>query len=217
MLKNLYKKINWRNIQNVGFDMDGTLYDEAEFISDVYTNISKYLNILGYGDKKMIFNTLYKKWNDKGSSYPYVFDEYLSNIIEDNVLKKKIVNQCVNIFRNFQPSLTIDNKVKDILDELKEKYSLFLVSDGYEKLQLRKFNSLELSRWFDKEKVFFTGKYGKNFYKPSIKIKEDQLFSKMNLNIKNTVYFGDRINDELFAKKMKINFIKVKKMKIMDD
>ena len=60
-------------------------------------------------------------------------------------------------------------------------------------------------------------KRGKLIYKPSIKIKEDPLFSEMDLNFKNTVYFGDRENDELFAKKMKFEFIKVKNMKIVNE
>ena len=197
--------------------MDGTLYNEIDFIADVYEEISEYLSNLGYGDTKDIFNTLYAKWHDKGSAYPYIFDEYLSKIIEDQILKEKIVKNCVNIYRNSKPNLIIDNNVEKILDEFKDNYLLFLVSDGFENLQIKKFESLKLNRWFNEDKVFFTGKHGKNFYKPSIKIKEDPLFSEMDLNFKNTVYFGDRENDELFAKKMKFEFIKVKNMKIVNE
>ena len=43
MMKSLFNKINWDKISYVGFDMDGTLYDEYEFISEVYKEISKLL------------------------------------------------------------------------------------------------------------------------------------------------------------------------------
>ena len=44
MLKYLYPQINWNNINYVGFDLDGTLYDEADFIAQAYIKISNYLS-----------------------------------------------------------------------------------------------------------------------------------------------------------------------------
>ena len=39
-MKSLFNKINWDEISYVGFDLDGTLYDEYDFIYNVYLEIS---------------------------------------------------------------------------------------------------------------------------------------------------------------------------------
>ena len=42
MLSALYPNINWSEIDCIGLDLDGTLYDEYEFIKQVYYSILTY-------------------------------------------------------------------------------------------------------------------------------------------------------------------------------
>ena len=70
MLSPLFKNVNWNHITSVGFDMDGTLYDEFDFIKQVYSEINKQLIL---NDSILSFMT--ERWLEKGSSYPLIFSE----------------------------------------------------------------------------------------------------------------------------------------------
>ena len=70
MLNALYKDIDWSSITTVGFDMDGTLYDEYDFIKQVYSEINSQLI---QNNEILLF--MNQKWIEKGSSYPHIFDE----------------------------------------------------------------------------------------------------------------------------------------------
>ena len=54
MLKSLFPRINWDAVRIVGFDMDGTLYDEADFISQVYCDIAKLLAETGHAEPEIL-------------------------------------------------------------------------------------------------------------------------------------------------------------------
>ena len=70
MLSVLYKNIDWKNITAVGFDMDGTLYDEYNFITQVYSEINRQL----IKDEAVLLFMCHR-WIEKGSSYPHIFNE----------------------------------------------------------------------------------------------------------------------------------------------
>ena len=69
----LFNNIKWNEVKAVGFDMDGTLYDEYEFISQVYSEI----NIRLINDLEVL-RFMEKRWLEKGSSYPFIFQEAYS-------------------------------------------------------------------------------------------------------------------------------------------
>ena len=57
MLKYLGQNHDWGTVQTIGFDLDGTLYDEYEFIAQVYRPIA---TILGNATKEEI-GRMYEK------------------------------------------------------------------------------------------------------------------------------------------------------------
>ena len=218
MLKFLYPDINWRTIKTIGLDMDGTLYDEYDFIAQVYQPIALKL---AHGDKDnacSIYNWMLNRWKQKGSSYNHIFEEALNLYNQKMTQTKKLqlISECVQVFRNFDPNIELSNIVKSILDTMAKNFNLFLVSDGSFKLQAKKFTALKLDHWISLANAGFTGQYGTEFHKPSIKIlNKIELFNQCNGkndSIKSVVYFGDRKVDEIFAQNASFYFVPVKFM-----
>lgn len=201
MLNTLFENVEWRNIKNVGFDLDGTLYDEFDFIEQVYESIAqKY----GYQIKGFMLN----RWLEKGSSYPFIYKETYNNFLKDlsEISQEDFVNDSLDIFRNFVPVLTLSIRTNKLLNYFKDKYNVFLITDGNLKLQKNKVNALCLYDFFEENDLVFTSNTGL----PKNDLSIDKIFP--NINPKETVFFGDRDIDEEFAKKSGINFIKVYNM-----
>ena len=209
MLKSLFPEVKWDNVQIVGFDLDGTLYDEIEFIVQVYQPISQILANFCDTPPEPIFKWMLCRWLEKGSSYNYIFSEVLNNHGIHGHAIASIVSECVSVFRNYKPILKLPIRVSLILDLIKEQYKCFLVSDGTVSLQLAKIKALGLERWFSSENIRITSCYGQDFAKPSTKIIEKISLLHTCTCPTKVVYFGDRIIDKQFADSAGFQFMKV--------
>lgn len=212
MLKSLFPKINWEEIMFVGFDLDGTLYDEFDFISQVYRPISQKIAHANGADEIEIYEKLLQRWLEKGSSYNRIFSEALLDSGVDEDVTKRVTDECLTLFRNFQPSLSLNARTKVLLDFMVGRFKLFLVTDGSCALQQAKFNALGLAQWFKPENMVISGCAGKGYEKPSteilgkIGVLEDERWRG------KTAYFGDREVDSLFAQASGFQYVPVKNM-----
>ena len=195
----LFDNIKWNEVKAVGFDMDGTLYDEFEFISQVYSEI----NIQLINDVEVL-RFMKKRWLEKGSSYPFIFQEAYSIASSIKMDEDAFVNFAIKIFRDFNPNLYLPQRSKMLLRLLKDKFPLFLITDGSSSLQRKKFLSLGLSDYFENYNVVFTGDFNDEFHKPNI-----GSLTKISIKNENLVYFGDRDKDEKFALCSGMQFQKV--------
>jgi len=216
MLKSLYPKISWDRVRIVGFDLDGALYDELNFIEQVYRPISKYLSIFCNGNEKEVYIYMLQRWLEKGSSYDHIFEDVLSLYGETGRKPSDVIQQCLTIYRNYQPKLKLSRRVSIILNYFAERYSMFLITDGQSSLQRAKISSLGLEKWFPLEHVSISGDYGSNYQKPALlALKKIKLFSQ-KITPELVVYFGDRQNDLLFAENAGFQFVSVYCMQPME-
>ena len=209
MLKSLYKEINWNRVGAIGFDLDGTLYDEKEFISQVYQDISCYIGKLSCHKQEIIYRYMLREWIQYGSSYYHIFENTLEKFCNKKIDLNNHAKSCLDIFRNFSPNISLSPGNKRLLDNLKGNYPLFLITDGKPKLQNKKIKSLKLSIWFDKFLVCITGSLEGNAQKPSRKS-----FDHLDLKFyfkddKEIIYFGDRQIDYEFCKNTGMRFIQI--------
>jgi len=189
-------------IKYIGFDMDGTLYDEFDFIVQPYIEIS---NLFFLNDK--VYEYMIFRWLEKGSSYNKIFDEVYSLYPLANTTKEEFIKQALNIFREYKPTLSLSTRVIEILKYFKQHYTIFLVTDGNSKLQERKFKALNLEEFFKKSNVIFTGCYSSEYHKPNVKATE-----LLNINPEETIFYGDRQIDKKFALDSGMQFKKVYNM-----
>ena len=189
----------------VGFDMDGTLYNEIDFISQVYEPISNFLSEACHVNQIEVYEWMILRWKEKGSAYPFIFEEVLKKYAPD-LTKTLIINHCLHIFRSFKPSLKIDQRVVSTLNRIKKRKDLFLITDGNSVLQREKFLALNLEKWFSSDNVIFTGDYGEKYAKPNT-----VLLNKIKIltEDKKIIYVGDRVIDRIFAQRAQFNFVQV--------
>lgn len=214
-MRYLFDEINWDQIEAVGFDMDGTLYDEYDFIQQVYRPISEFLAQLCNAEKETIYHRMITRWREKGSSYPYIFGEILDHYGVSEHRRKEIISRCLCLFRNFNPELILPSHVEKLLIEIRNKFPVFLVTDGQVKLQMNKIRSLGLNRHFDEQNIGITGSLGRGYEKPSCKILK-QISVLDNIDPTSVVYFGDRMVDKLFSEQAGFHFVHVHCMRKVD-
>ena len=208
MLSVLYPDIDWSHIESIGFDLDGTLYDEFEFIVQTYKKIILENNkVFRIEDQTEILEFMAERWLQKGSSYNRIFEETFNQYATRDIsLRKKFIDKALNIFRTFTPDMLLLERSSTILSYLKKNsYNLFLITDGNAGLQWQKICSLGLDRIFNNN-IFFTRKFGIEYEKPSIKILK---YINISSNPDQVVYVGDREVDKLFAENAGFKFLKV--------
>lgn len=185
--------------------MDGTLYKEEFFIMQAYKEISMYLSKQSSEKANEMNEWMNERWMLKGSSYPFIFSETLEkfNISDGN----EKIEKCLDIYRDIQPNLDLQQNIVNLLNRISVKKNLFLVTDGHFELQKRKFESLQLNRWFKHENVIFTGEMGTQYYKPHIA--STKYINCLKNNESPVLYFGDREIDEQYSRNTGFDFIKV--------
>lgn len=209
MLSALYPDINWETIDVVGFDMDGTLYDEFDFIIQVYSVIIARFEAV-ISNHLSVLNHIKDQWLEKGSSYGHFFEEIYDGFIQDrSISRDDFVKESLHIYRSFKPELELSARSIRLLEFFFDCFDLFLVTDGSYPLQLSKFESLGLSKFFKKENCIFTGRWGSRFYKPDIGCIDH---IGMDLDGKRVLFIGDREMDRKFALNAGFDFLKVYNM-----
>lgn len=189
----------------IGFDMDGTLYDEYEFISQAYLPVSEVLSQSLHYSKDVVYDLLCEKWLEFGSS-ANIFQIVTDQLVNES-LSLDIIKQCVFAYRNASFELSLPRRSSFLLTTLNNRgKALFLVTDGDSGLQRKKFRKLGLENWFDASNVAISGDYGKNCQKPSTFMTER--IGILSNNTKSVIYVGDREVDKQFADKAGFSFLK---------
>jgi hypothetical protein len=110
---------NWvALIEAVGFDLDGTLCDEQDFIAQVYCPIAGIIaELAGLEDTSVVYGWMLNRWREEGRSYRKTFSESIRNFAPDTS-ESRVVSECLHIFRGYKPHLSLGTKVAGILNEV---------------------------------------------------------------------------------------------------
>ena len=206
-MKSSTYKYPFLKYEYIGFDVDGTLYDEFSFVSQAYLSIASFLSRKFEIDKDSLYDELLKTWKQKSSSFP-IIQETLKSVYKID-LDSETVKKCIDIYRDCNFTIRLFTKIELLLNYLAEnKKRLFVVTDGNKGLQFKKVHSLQLERWFDKTSIFISGNYGKGYQKPSgliVKVVKNYLE-----NNQKVLFVGDRTVDQQFALNAGFDFLNIK-------
>ena len=189
--------------------MDGTLYDEFDFIAQAYKAIAERLAEVCNDNSRTIYAGMIERWLEKGSSYPHIFSEVLQKYGVEEPQRDSLVIELLDIFRNVNPRLVLSNRVQFLLDFFKGNFELFLVTDGGITLQTAKFKALGLEKWFTPENVWISGTSGPHHQKPSRHIAEKIKILTSCVQPQHVVFLGDREIDRAFALNLNYQFVQV--------
>ena len=155
--------------KTIGFDLDGTLYDEFDFIKEAYKSISLYVSDIVKHSQSDVYNIICSLWLKFGSSKKDLFQTFFKEF--GFKPSDKHINECLNFYRNTQPNLLLPARCRFLLNVInKENQDIFIFTDGNKVLQRKKIEALKLDQWFKKEKVFVSGDYGREYQKPETNI-----------------------------------------------
>ncbi len=187
---------DYKKFDLFAFDMDGTLYDEFDFIKQAYGAVARYIaNDENKYDS--VYSFMLNTWMEYGSSKTDTFQLAFQTV--DRVINESDIKKCIELFRNCKLQLSLTGRTKFILDLVKRSgKEMILITDGNSALQRKKIEVLGLQYWFSEDSIFISGDYGKEYQKPGTLILE-KVKEKITLKGRKICYLGDRQVDKLFA------------------
>ena len=181
-------------ITDIFFDLDHTLWD---FEKNSELTFKKIFNLIEIKTSLNNFLEIYRPINHK---YWKLYrenkisrDQLRYQRLKTTVLKLKIKIDNDQIFKISEMYLKylssfcfLNEGAFDLLDFLSKKYSLHIISNGFENVQKQKINNSGLNKYFDN---IFTSE-GVGYKKPNLKI-FDYVLKKVNIKPWSSVMIGD--------------------------
>ncbi len=173
------------NVKCVIFDLDDTLYPQIEFDMGCLESAAGYISELCGESPNEILSVITEIISDKGIEYRKIFDDLFEKINFDGM---RYIKEILNHYWSAVPKISLFPNTGYILDYLKKKYFLGLITDGYVNIQKYKINALDISDYFDR--IYFTDSYGVENRKPS-KYVFDIFLKETELLPEDCVYVGN--------------------------
>jgi putative hydrolase of the HAD superfamily len=180
-------------ITTVVFDLDDTLYDEIEYCKSGFRTVADFLaESSNTFSAERIFDSIWKQFTtgNHTKTFNAALDEL--GISYDD----KLIEELVNVYRSHIPNLTLPQDSRDVLCELRAKYTLALLTDGYEAGQKMKVQSLGIEKFF--KCIIYTEQLGREFWKPS-PAGFEKIIEILNAKPENTVYIADNEKKDFIA------------------
>ncbi|MFD1359129.1 HAD family hydrolase [Fictibacillus halophilus] len=181
-------------IKAVVFDMDDTLFKEADYVLSGFLAVDKWLKeTIGLSGFYQHAVELFSKGERK-----YIFNQVLESLkVRCN---KNFICQLIDVYRNHTPIISLFEDAKYVLNNLQDSIKIGLITDGYLSSQKQKFDALGIHEKFDT--VIFTDELGREHWKPN-PLPYEQACLKLECLHSECIYIGDNVNkDFVTAKKL---------------
>ncbi|MBT3199240.1 MAG: HAD family hydrolase [Phycisphaerales bacterium] len=173
------------------FDLDDTLYAERDYVLSGYRAICEHLGNTPASSDEM------RQW---------LWDRFLSGR-SDNAfgalsshfkldLDTAGIAELVTVYRDHRPAITLRRGMGDLLDKLRGRCKLGIISDGFLPAQKFKLDALGIGDYFDA--VLFTESIGREFWKPS-PVGFQTICEELKADPEACVYIGDNPSKDFVA------------------
>lgn len=185
------------------FDLDDTLYPERDFVASGFRAAGEWIaSRFGLAAEQTAADLM--ALHDNGARGD-TFDRWLEG---HGLAVGGNLGGLVEAYRRHVPAIRPYDAVPGLLERLRGRYRLGLISDGLAEVQKRKLDALGLAASF--EAVVFSDLYGREFWKPSIKPFEVAL-EKLECPAVEAVYIADNpLKDFLGARRLGMAAIRVR-------
>jgi len=173
------------------FDLDDTLYKEADFVHGAFMEVAEYLSEKHCIDKDELCEVMLKLLNEKGRGR--IFNDIcgLYRLSED-------IDNLIEIYRNAAPKISLYEDAEHFLKYSRGKYKLGLITDGIYYVQWNKIKLLDIEKYFDS--IVVTDDFGKDFWKPSTK-SYMKMADTLGVSLDSMVYIGDNPQKDFYGAK----------------
>jgi len=180
-------------ITTVIFDLDDTLYDEIDFCRSGFRAAAQH--IAGLSDAysaEEVYAALWEcfRTGDCGSTFNVALTK-LGIPYDDH-----LIGTLVEIYRTHAPTLTLPPESRAALEDLKDKYTLGLLTDGFLPTQRLKVQALGIEHYF--KAIMYTEELGREYWKPSPRGFE-KLLERLDARPEQTVYVADNEAKDFIA------------------
>ena len=191
-----------KTIKNIFFDLDHTLWDfdknsDLTFLkilkkNDISVNVANFLNFYHPINKKYWDMYRVNKVSKADLRYNRLSETFkkLNYKINDEVINQLAIDYIEHLsdFNHLIPdTLTV-------LDLLKSKYKMHIITNGFKEVQNRKLQKSDLIQYF--ETVTISEDVG---VKKPHKLIFDHALTSANANIKNSIMIGDNFNADILG------------------
>ena len=121
------KSIISDEIRALAFDLDGTLYDEYDFVRQAYRPVSKAMAEATDLKENEFYESLCRSWMEYGSSAPVfqmAFEQTAGSSMEEELLRR-----CVKVYRDADFGIDLTQRTIDFLNGTKD-YPKLIITDG---------------------------------------------------------------------------------------
>jgi len=169
-------------VEAVLFDLDDTLYVEAEFFRSGFAAIARTLAAQGLGEADSLAAQIYEiHWNEDR--------ERVLNVAAERMgFSSELIPQLVREFRAHTPQITLVAEVRALLAELRAEYALGCVSDGHTAVQRGKLAALGIEPLLDA--IVVSDELGRECWKPDPR-PFWECCRRLNANPQQCVFVGD--------------------------
>ena len=176
---------NTQPIKGVILDLDDTLYSEKQYVRSGYKKIGEFLD-RDDAEEKL--------WRYFESGKPAI-DEYLAEVGQED---KK--SECLAVYRNQVPEITLYDGVIEKIEELKNKgIKVGIITDGRPEGQRAKLKALGLDRIIDD--IIITDELGGIQFRKPNDISFRIMQNRWRLPFEHIIYVGDNPNKDFQAAK----------------
>lgn len=179
------------DIDAVIFDLDDTLYSEKDYVRSGFKRISEFFAIPQMADE------LWNAFTEGKNAIDFVLEKYgLSD-------KKSIA---VHEYRFQQPNIDLYSGVKEMLERIKAKKKVGIITDGRPEGQHNKINALGLDKLIDD--IIVTDELGGIQFRKPNDISFRIMQNLWQIPFEKIVYVGDNPNKDFeSAKKLGMRWI----------
>ena len=186
------------------FDLDDTLYNEKTFVFSGFERVANWISSLSTIPKEEILEYM------KDDFYKNGRGAIFNNVLEAFYRKNKTsIRKCISIYRLHEPNIMLEKKVIEILEELKEIFPVYILTDGNKVVQSNKIKALQIKDYV--KGVFITHRYGLKASKPSL-ICFEKIKKLENVGWEQIVYIGDNPKKD-FVNLNKVNSVTIRILK----
>ena len=187
-------------IKLVAFDLDDTLYNEKDFVFGAFREVAEYLSNKYNISSQSLYEDMLAILQSEGRGKIF-------NIVCENYNINEDINALVQVYRNAKPKLKLYEDGLEVINFLKDKYKLGLITDGLASVQWNKIELLNLESYFDN--IIVTDDLGKEYWKPHI-LPFKNMAEKFNLLPSECIYIGDNPNKDFYgARKLGFRTIRI--------
>jgi len=180
-------------ITTVIFDLDDTLYDEIDFCRSGFRAAAEHIATLSDAHgADAVFDMIWACFTagNRGSTFDVALAEL--GIPGDSSL----IHRLVEVYRTHIPTLTLPPESRRVLEELKNRYTLALLTDGYLPTQRLKVQALGIESYF--KAIVYTEELGREHWKPS-PLGFQRLLATLGIRPAQATYIADNETKDFIA------------------